>query len=256
MILKSRKYGEGVEVLVILHGLFGQSDNWTGIARKLGESMKVFVFDLRNHGDSPHAEEMSYELMAEDVAQTCAELALNKIHLAGHSMGGKVGMVMAQNFPQMLKSLIVIDIAPKPYKPHHQQIIKGLRALNPSEIKSRTEADEILSKYIGESGVRQFLLKNLSRAEDGVFEWKFNLNVISDKIEEVGKPTISKTSLLPTLFYTGEKSSYVHKSDHTAILSIFPNAQFIEMADAGHWLHAEKPAELITTFLNWIERNS
>jgi len=256
MILKGRKYGESREVLVIIHGLFGQSDNWTGVARKLAESLQVFVFDLRNHGDSPHADEITYELMAEDVVLTLKDAGLNKVHLIGHSMGGKVGMVLAQNYPGMLKSLTVIDIAPKAYKPHHQQILKGLNAINPEQISNRTEAEEVLSKYIAEAPVRQFLLKNLSRAASGGFEWKFNLSVLTEKIDEVGKPTNSKRSDIPALFYTGEKSSYVKESDHAEILSLFPNAKFVEMAGAGHWLHAEKPAELIATLLEWVERNA
>ena len=256
MILKGRKYGESGEVLVIIHGLFGQSDNWTGVARKLAESLQVFVLDLRNHGDSPHADEITYELMAEDVASTVMDAGLTKIHLIGHSMGGKVGMVVAQNYPQLLKSLTVIDIAPKAYKPHHQQILKGLNAIKPQEISNRIEAEELLSKYIAEAPVRQFLLKNLSRSVSGGFEWKFNLGVLTEKIDEIGKPTMAKRSDIPALFYSGEKSSYVKDSDHAEILSLFPNAEFVEMAGAGHWLHAEKPAELIATLLDWVNRNA
>ncbi|MCB0820895.1 MAG: alpha/beta fold hydrolase [Bacteroidetes bacterium] len=256
MILANRTYGEKGETLVILHGLFGQSDNWTGIARKLSESLKVITLDLRNHGDSPHSEDFTYELMANDVVDTCKAMNIGNIHLAGHSMGGKVAMVVAQKFPELLRSLVVIDIAPKFYNPHHQQILKGLNALKPSEIQGRQDAEEELSAYIQDAGVRQFLLKNLKRKDTDGFEWKFNLKVLTDKIENVGKSTKDAISVVAALFFYGEKSSYLKDSDKTEIQALFPNSEFRMMEGAGHWLHAENPTEMIAVLKDWVNRNS
>lgn len=256
MILAGRTYGEEGEILVILHGLFGQSDNWTGIARKLSDTLKVITLDLRNHGDSPHSEDFTYELMANDVAETCRALKINRIHLAGHSMGGKVAMVVAQKFPDLLKSLVVIDIAPKFYNPHHQQILKGLNALVPAEIQGRQEAEEQLSAYIQDAGVRQFLLKNLSRKTSAGFEWKFNLKVLTEKIENVGKSTKDSISMIPALFYYGEKSSYLKDTDKAGIEALFPDSEFRMMKGAGHWLHAENPNEMIEVLKGWVNKNS
>ncbi|MEX1188123.1 MAG: alpha/beta fold hydrolase [Bacteroidia bacterium] len=255
MILFSRNYGETGPTLLILHGLFGQSDNWAGIARKLSDKYRIYVFDLRNHGESDHSEDFSYELMAEDVIETIEAAFLGNVHLLGHSMGGKVAMVVAQKRPDLLKSLLVADIAPKYYRPHHEEIIKGLNALNPKEIKSRPEAEEELENYIPDFGTRQFLLKNLGRADDNSFEWKFNLKVLTEKIENIGKAIDNTVSKVPALFYRGEKSRYVNDEDYESIKKIFPNAEFSEMKDAGHWLHAENPNEMMKTIEEWIAKN-
>ncbi len=256
MILSSRSYGENGPVLVILHGLFGQSDNWAGIARKLSEKFRVYTFDLRNHGESGHSDEFNYEVMADDVIETLEAAFLEDVNLLGHSMGGKVAMVVAQKRPELLKSLLVADIAPKSYKPHHQEILAGLNALKPNQISSRSEAEEELKKQIPDFGTRQFLLKNLSRKEDNTFEWKFNLPVITEKILEIGFATDSSQSKVPALFYRGENSNYVRESDYESIYSLFPHSVIKTMKGAGHWLHAENPAEMIKTIEEWIESNA
>ncbi len=255
MILFSRTYGENGPVLVILHGLFGQSDNWAGIARKLSDTYRIYTLDLRNHGESDHSDEFSYDLMAEDVIETLEAAFLEDVHLLGHSMGGKVAMVVAQRKPELLSSLLVADIAPKYYKPHHQEILAGLNALNPAEIASRNEAEEVLKKQIPDFGTRQFLLKNLGRKEDNSFEWKFNLKTITEKIAGIGKATDSVESDVPTLFYKGEKSNYIKEEDYENIISLFPNAEFKTMDGAGHWLHAENPSEMVKTIREWISKN-
>jgi pimeloyl-ACP methyl ester carboxylesterase len=255
MILFSRTYGENGPVIVILHGLFGQSDNWAGIARKLSDNYRIYTLDLRNHGESDHSEEFDYEVMADDVIETLDAAFLEGVHLLGHSMGGKVAMVVAQKRPILLKSLLVADIAPKPYKPHHQEILAGLNALNPVEISSRTEAEEALKKQIPDFGTRQFLLKNLGRKEDNSFEWKFNLKTITEKIAEIGKATDGVESDVPALFYKGEKSNYIKEEDFENIHLLFPNAEFKTMKGAGHWLHAEYPNEMIKTIEEWVSKN-
>jgi esterase len=255
MILFHRHYGEGPP-LVILHGLFGQSDNWATVGRKLGEHhLSVFCMDLRNHGMSPHSESFSLAEMAADVAETLDDLRLSAVHLLGHSMGGKVAMEFAFAFPERLKSLILVDIGPGYYPPHHQQIIKGLQAVKPEEISSRPEAEERLSAYIQDQATRQFLLKNLYRTDSNEgFAWRFNLDAIAAKIKEVGKAVPDRSLSVPSLFYHGERSNYVSPDAYINIMRQFHLAEFKVMPGAGHWLHAEQPIPFTETILNWVKR--
>jgi len=255
MILAQREYGKEGPLVVILHGLFGQNDNWASIARKLSETLHVFTFDLRNHGASEHSNIFTYEAMADDVIETLTYLGIKKCHLIGHSMGGKVAMLCGQLVPEYFESLLIVDIGPKYYKPHHQEILYGLQQLKLNELSSRSEADKALQAYIPDFGTRQFLLKNLHRTENDEFEWRFNLDVIADKIEEVGKALSQAGVQIPTLFYRGSKSRYVLDDDFQEIRTIFQNARFETMEDAGHWLHAEKPDEMISTILKWVGTN-
>ncbi len=254
MILFERHFGEG-EVIIILHGLFGQSDNWTGIARNLGDQFSVFTFDLRNHGQSGHSDAFNYEFMADDVVETMNHLGLKKVHLIGHSMGGKVAMRIAQKFPDRLYSLLIADIGPRYYKPHHEEILQGLNSIHPEKITTRKEAEEILTESIKDEGTKQFLLKNLYRTPENKFAWRFNLNVLTDKIENVGEALPAGICFVPTLFYHGGNSRYIMKEEYSEIRKQFPNTTFLIMENAGHWLHAEKPAEFIDTVKGWILSN-
>lgn len=255
MILAHREYGESGPKIIILHGLFGQNDNWTSIARKLAETTHVFTFDLRNHGLSGHSNTFNYEAMAADVVETMHELGIDKCHLIGHSMGGKVAMVCGQIAADHFESLLIADIGPKYYKPHHQEIIKGLQSLDLKELSSRGEADKNLQVFIPDFGTRQFLLKNLNRIDNNTFEWRFNLDVIAEQIEEVGKELKPKVVDLPTLFYRGGNSRYILDTDFNEIRKLFPQSEFKTMENAGHWLHAEKPDEMVATILEWISLN-
>jgi esterase len=255
MILAHREYGNTGPIIIILHGLFGQNDNWTTIARKLSNSTHIFTLDLRNHGMSEHSDDFNYKVMAEDVIETMDSLKIEECHILGHSMGGKVAMVCGQIAPSRFQSLIIADIGPKYYSPHHQEIIKGLKSLNLETLSSRSEADEALKTYIPDFGTRQFLLKNLSRKEDNYFEWRFNLDSIAKNIEEIGSELENKIVKLPSLFYKGGKSRYILEEDKPAILKLFPNAVFKTMEGAGHWMHAENPEEMVITILNWISEH-
>ena len=239
--LFTRTYGDKFPPLVILHGLFGQSDNWTSIARSISSEVGVILIDQRNHGQSPHSAEMNYTLMAADVKKTLDAEGIKKIHLLGHSMGGKTAMWFAYYYPEYLESLIIADIAPRYYPPHHQSIIEGLKKLDLSAIQSRNEADELLSENIPEFGVRQFLLKNLNRKDDGTFEWRFNLKGIAEEIEEVGKAFEHEISVTKTLFFRGAKSRYINEDDEKMIKKQFPESVIQTIPNAGHWLHAEQP---------------
>lgn len=252
MKLAYQEVGEG-EPVIILHGLFGSSDNWLSIAKELSSDYKVYLPDQRNHGDSPHTEEFSYEAMAGDIAEFIEEHQLKDPIVIGHSMGGKAAMRFAVDHSQLLKKLVVVDIAPRYYPPHHQTILAGLKSIDVDNLKSRKEADNALSEYVQELGVRQFLLKNLGRSKQGGYEWKMNLAVIDEKIENVGEPLPEdKKFEKPTLFINGATSNYIKKEDEELINKIFPKAKIQTIAGAGHWVHAEKPGEfleILTTFI-------
>ncbi len=238
MKLNYKEIGEG-KPLIILHGLFGSSDNWITIGRKLGETRKVWLLDQRNHGDSPHSNVFNYEALASDLKEFVDEHSIRNFDLIGHSLGGKTAMLFATQYP--IDSLIVVDIAPKQYPVHHDTIIEGLKSIGLQSIKSRTDADNALAEHVPLAGVRQFLLKNLKRTPQG-FGWKINLDAIQDQIEEVGKGLPSDAKFdKPTLFIRGGMSNYVIEDDMGLIQSHFPMAKLSTVKGASHWVHAEKP---------------
>lgn len=244
MKLNFKKSGSGPP-LVILHGLFGSLDNWFSIAKELVEHYTLYLVDQRNHGDSPHADEWNYTVMVEDLLELFDAEGLEKVFLMGHSMGGKTVMNFAVKYPERVEKLIVADIAPRYYPIHHQSILEGLNALNLKEIKSRKEADDQLAKYISELGIRQFLLKSLTRASDG-FTWKINLPVITKNIENVGEALADGAKFEgPTLFLAGANSNYIQQKDLPDLEVHFPNYELEFIPKAGHWLHAEQPHAVV-----------
>ena len=238
--------------LVILHGLFGSSDNWLTLGKRFAEQFHVYLVDQRNHGHSFHDSEFNYQAMANDLYSFFQDQNLNSSHLLGHSMGGKTAMEFAIQFPERIDKLIIADIGPKSYPVHHHTILEGLFAIDLNSLQSRRDADTILSEYVKEIGVRQFLLKNLTRGEKG-FKWRVNLEVIADQIEEVGKGLIENSLFnQPTYFIRGGRSEYILDQDFDMIKSIFSDAQIATIPNVGHWLHAEQPEkfyELTTEFL-------
>lgn len=247
MKLNFKKSGSG-EPLIILHGLFGSADNWFSIAKELEKDFTLYLIDQRNHGDSPQSEDWNYEVMADDIKELIDEEGIEKANLMGHSMGGKTAMKFAFKYPDRINKLIVADIAPRFYPVHHGGILEGLNAIPIDKLKSRKEADDILSAYIKIPGIRQFLLKSLGRNESGGFMWKINLRVIMEKIDNVGEEIISdKTFDKPTLFMGGEHSDYITDKDKEDISKMFPNSHIIFIKNAGHWLHAEQPAAVVET---------
>ena len=240
MKLHYRKYGEG-QPLIILHGLFGSSDNWQTLGKKFAENFEVYLVDQRNHGHSPKSNEFNYQLLSDDLYNLIRDLELENIILVGHSMGGKTVMTFAQKYPEFIEKLIVVDIGPKAYPMHHNIILEGLNSLDLSIIKSRGQADKQLSIFIEDNGVKQFLLKNLFWVEKGQLGWRINIPVLEDKMPNIIAAIPDKIVETPTLFIRGEKSNYIAEDDFQNIYDQFPNSEIETIYDAGHWVHAENP---------------
>ncbi|MDN3668617.1 alpha/beta fold hydrolase [Echinicola jeungdonensis] len=253
MTLNYKKIGQG-EPLIILHGLFGSADNWMSIAKELENDFTIYLVDQRNHGESPKSDEWTYKAMAEDLAGFLTSQGLEAVNLMGHSMGGKTAMNFALKYPGKVKKLIIADIAPRYYDPHHQSILEGLNAIDLENLSSRKEAEDTLSKYISEKGIRQFLLKNLGRNEESKFTWKVNLPVITEKIENVGEALQgNQTFENPTLFMRGANSDYIQDQDKADLEKFFPDYKLISIKNAGHWLHAEQPAAVVATIKAFLK---
>jgi pimeloyl-ACP methyl ester carboxylesterase len=252
-MLYSRIEGEG-KPLLIIHGFLGMSDNWKSLATQFAtQGFQTHALDLRNHGKSFHSDDFSYEVMVEDVKQYCNFHQLTTIDVLGHSMGGKVAMLLATTYPELVSKLIVADIGPKYYAPHHQTILEGLNAIDFAKKPSRSEVEEELSKYIRDFGTRQFLLKSLYWKTPEQLAFRFNLAVFNQKIETIGTALpFENIFSKPTLFLRGDKSDYITDADYETILHHFPSSRVATVKNAGHWLHAENPTdffELVIAFL-------
>ncbi|HQQ93744.1 MAG TPA: alpha/beta fold hydrolase [Bacteroidia bacterium] len=253
MKLAFREYGAG-QPLIILHGLFGQSDNWNSLAKKFAEEhLHVFTIDLRNHGLSPHSEDWDYPVMAEDISQFIHDHALEKPILLGHSMGGKVLLFFELAYPGTLSKLIVADISARYYPPHHQNVIRALQAVDLNLVKSRKEAEEAMSLHLSDFGTKQFLLKNLHWKENGILDWRFNLDVISRKIEYIGTAVPAYQSQTPILVLRGERSDYVSDEDLQDFTQRYVHMQSETISGAGHWLHADKPEAFFGAVMRFIK---
>lgn len=253
MELHSKILGQGPPI-IILHGLLGTLDNWQTIANYLATDYTVCLLDLRNHGRSPHAIEMDFHLMAEDVLMFMESNWINSAVVMGHSMGGKVAMQLALDHPDNVEKLIVVDIAPKLYQPGHYEIFNALDSIQLSTLKERKEAELKLNLALENPSVVQFLLKNLTREKDGSFSWKMDFDAIKKNYLNLIAAIESKEIYdKPSLFIRGGKSHYILDEDIDNIMDNFPEARLITINDAGHWVHSEKPNELlaeINKFLN------
>ena len=240
------KHSGSGPVVIILHGLFGSLDNWQSMAKMLSDHFSVYCLDLRNHGKSPHTEEFLIPLMAEDVMQFINDHHLEVVNIIGHSMGGKVALEMLNTKNNLIDKTIVLDIAPKSYPKGHEQIFKAMYALDLESLTSRKQADEQLQELIPDYTVRQFILKNLDRDKDGKFMWKMNLDAIYKNYDEINKEIILNESILnEILFVKGSLSKYILDEDEIKIKASLPNAKFQQVEGAGHWIHADKPKELL-----------
>jgi len=262
MKLFYRKYGNG-PALVILHGLYGSSDNWVSIAGKLSGRFTVYLPDLRNHGSSPHSGTHDYSSMASDVFEFVSDLKLRQFILAGHSMGGKVAMKFALEWPEMLQGLIIVDIGPSgsddprnPFYREHRKILEALAGSKAPESTSRDEVEKRLSPLIEDERTRSFIMKNLRRTPAGTFKWKLNIEAL---LANLGRITDSVPGIddenavvsgFPVIFIRGGESGYLMPESFEGIRKVFPAAEIKTVDGAGHWVHAEKPDEIIAAFLN------
>jgi esterase len=253
MKLFFRELGQG-EPIIILHGLFGSSDNWLTQAKLFAPHYRVLSVDQRNHGQSPHSDDFDYQSMVGDLNEFIQDQNISDPIIIGHSMGGKTAMNFALAHPEKVSKLIVVDISPRAYDLEHYTIVEGLKAIPIDQLASRNEADDILSKHVPEGGVRQFLLKNLQRKSTGGFSWKINLPVIASKLSNIGLNLQFQGQFnKPTLFIRGAKSKYVRDEDWKRVTEIFPVAK-LETMDTGHWVQAEKPQEFADVVVKWLSK--
>jgi len=252
MKVHSKIYGHG-EPMIILHGLFGMLDNWKSMATHFSKNFEVHLIDQRNHGQSPHSRDFTYQHMSDDLLDYMDERGLGPAVVMGHSMGGKTAMTFATQNGEHVDRLIVVDIGPKYYPVHHREIINALLAVDLEQNRTRREVELLLEKSIPDFGVRQFLLKNLYWEEKDKLGWRFNLHVLNDLIENVGEALPEGSSFEGSaLFVSGERSNYITKADHELIYTHFPRAEFVTIKKAGHWVHAEAPTEFIDAVEDYL----
>jgi len=256
MQLAHSTYGSEGAPLIILHGLLGASGNWHTLSKNVfSEAYTVYAVDQRNHGESPHDDQLDYPSMAKDLSEFMDQHGLEQAHILGHSMGGKTAMRFALDRPERVDRLIVVDIAPKAYPPHHLELIDALEALDLSQHDRRQSIDEALAKDVPSWPIRQFLLKNLSYdSEKEGYVWKNNLPAVRANYEYIsGAVDLTNRFKGPTLFVRGENSSYVQSEDIAEIWQGFPKAKIVTVEDAAHWVHAEAPdafARVVMDFLH------
>jgi esterase len=242
--------------LVLLHGLFGSGDNWGTIAKHFSQHYQVISVDLRNHGRSPHSDSQSYTDMTDDLLALCNTLGLDRIHLLGHSMGGKVAMQFATDHPDKIEKLMVVDIAPRAYTDEHTHLMDAMLAVDLTFMQSRSEVDKALSNAIPQAMVRQFLLMNLVKSDrnsDAQLTWRINLSALKSDYPQLLQAVCEEARYdKPCLFIRGKQSDYVQNQDIALIQTYFPQAQFVDLP-TGHWVHAEQPQAFIAAverFLN------
>ena len=252
-ILHSTIKGEGIPLL-ILHGYFGMSDNWKTLGNQFSEDFQVHLIDQRNHGRSFHEDEFNYEVLVEDLHSYIEYHQLDNLYLIGHSMGGKTAMLFAVTYPEIVKKLIIVDISPREYQPHHNAILAGLNSIDFSVDNSRGKVDKKITEFIPELGVRQFLLKNVYWKEKGQLAFRFNLESLTENNSEVGEGLPPFTVFeKEVLFLKGENSNYITENEVPIIDAHFSNSKIVEIKNAGHWLHAENPKQFyeeVCVFLN------
>lgn len=254
-ILHSKILGNHPQHFIITHGLFGQLDNWNTLGKKFADHFTTHLVDLRNHGRSFHDEKTSQIAMSEDFANYMNHHGIEKAHLMGHSLGGKVVMHFALDHPEKVDKLIVADMAPKSYKAHHQEIIKGLKNVDFSKVERRSDVEPFLEAHIPVQSVRQFLMKNVFRKDDGTYDFRFNLAALSRDYNDLIQNFLpQKTFEGSVLFLGGENSDYILSVDKSLITQYFPKAEIDFVSKAGHWLHAENPNEFYEKSLAFLRK--
>jgi pimeloyl-ACP methyl ester carboxylesterase len=255
MDLFFRKYGTGYP-LIILHGLFGMSDNWVSIGKKIADAgYCVYIPDQRNHGASPRSNDFNYEFLSSDLEEFILHENISTPVIIGHSMGGKAAMTYALKHPGKIKKLIIVDIGVKKYPIHDKEIIDAVCSINISTSTTRADIERELSLKINDYRIVQLMMKNLTRNENNSFEWKLNIKAIRENFSTVFENIPRNNSPYPgsTLFITGEKSFYIMENDIPGIHVLFPNSIFETIQNAGHWVHADNPNAFLEVVLHYLK---
>ena len=231
------------QALIILHGLFGSSDNWRGLAKQLAEYAQVITVDLRNHGKSPHHPQQTYEVMVEDLIELFDELKLQKANIIGHSMGGKVAMAFAAAHAEHLNKLMVVDISPRQYSDDHSVVFNALMAVDLSQYSKRSEVDVVLEELLPDKNVRQFLLMNIV-VDNGRLSWRINLAALSDNYPNLLDAVCEHDEVnIEACFIRGGNSHYIQDDDDVVISQHFTQVEIHTIEQAGHWVHAQAPQQ-------------
>ena len=243
--------------IIIVHGLFGSSINWRGIARQLSTQYRVFAIDQRNHGQSPHTDSMTYDDMVSDLHQFITEQGLEKVYLCGHSMGGKTAMLFAIKFPSLVEKMVVLDIAPVSYSHSYNGFLDTLMAIDLQQIKSRSEADKLAQNGIPDTATRLFLMQSLAK-EDDEYVWRLNLPVLKQYMAQITGFPIEDIEGLEyarkCLFLYGENSDYVQPKYYEIIRKHFPDCEIEGLPDAGHWLHVDQGGQMIVSLQKFLKK--
>lgn len=253
MELNYRQLGQGAP-LVILHGLFGYSDNWQTQAKKFAAYFEVTLIDLRNHGHSPWSDIFTYAAMVQDLHELFAKLDMHQPILLGHSMGGKLAMHYDHAYPGFIKKLIVVDMGVKAYPPHHAHILAAIHAIDLSKLSARSQAEAILKSFVDSDGIRQFLLKNLYWEDKGKLAWRVNFPVLEASMPEILRKLPEQESFTTALFIRGLLSNYILDEDISTLEAYYPDIQVASVPDAGHWVHAEAPEAFLDAVLSFSLR--
>jgi len=247
-----QEVGQGKPV-VILHGLFGSSDNWRTLSLKLSQDFLVYSIDLRNHGRSSHSDDHSYAAMARDVYNFAEREELESFILIGHSMGAKVAMHFAFLYPSLVSKLVLVDMAPRAYPAQHSKELAALQSIDLSQVRNRRMVEELLGQQLEDRAVVQFFMKNLNRKNDDTFSWRFNLDVLVAQYDQILAEVPEHAQLdLPVLVVKGELSEYVSPEDEQHYKRLFRNVHFETVEGSGHWVHAEKPEEFLLALQDFL----
>ena len=254
MLLHSKIIGDSNKHILILHGFLGSGDNWISVSRKLNDiGFTIHLIDQRNHGRSFHSEKFDYELMCEDLFNYIEYYNVINPILIGHSMGGKTAMRFSLKYPELIHKLIVLDTSPREYPVLHQAIIDSLKEIDLSIYNTRNSVDDKLKESIKQKDLRNFLMKNIYRTNDGKLSFRFNLRSLSKNIGNIGKKIESDNQFIAeAIFIKGEKSEYINESDKESINILFPNSKFYIIPNAGHWLHVDNPNDFLSVLLSTI----